>query len=162
SPTSHRLRFPSWPPRQSRKKQRAESTRLQTFCLSPLLLMYARFANRSIKKLQKFRDFSQQIAVIGGNAFYNWRQDIEGFGEKAKWRRTSNYIAVFASLIILQMLGAMASAQILPPGETPTKLATGFVFTESPLYDHNGGVYFEDMHPSGQVATNPSHIVRYD
>ena len=50
----------------------------------------------------------------------------------------------------------------MPPGTTPTRLATGFVFTESPLYDHNGGVYFEDVHPSGQVATNPSHIVRYD
>ncbi len=52
--------------------------------------------------------------------------------------------------------------QILPPGTTPTKLATGYVFTEGALYDHNGGVYFEDMHPSGQVATNPSHIVRYN
>ena len=55
-----------------------------------------------------------------------------------------------------------AQAQILPPGGTPTRLATGYVFTEGPLYDRSGGVYFEDMHPSGQVATNPSHIVRYN
>src|SRR5438270_766911 len=55
-----------------------------------------------------------------------------------------------------------AHAQILPPGTTPTKLTTGYVFTEGPLYDRAGGVYFEDMHPSGQAATNPSHIVRYD
>lgn len=53
-------------------------------------------------------------------------------------------------------------ADILPPGTTPTKLVTGYVFTEGPLYDRAGGVYFEDMHPSGQVATNPSHIVRYN
>ena len=54
-------------------------------------------------------------------------------------------------------------AQILPPGTTPTKLSTGYVFTEGPLYDPaSASVYFEDMHPSGQVSTNPSHIVRYD
>jgi gluconolactonase len=65
------------------------------------------------------------------------------------------FLAVFVACAAVQ-------AQILPPGMTPTKLVTGFVFTESPLYDGAGGVYFEDMHPSGQVATNPSHIVRYD
>jgi gluconolactonase len=66
-------------------------------------------------------------------------------------------------VFVLVLLAASAAmAQILPPGTTPTRLATGLVFTESPLYDHNNGVYFEDMHPSGQVATNPSHIVRYN
>jgi len=78
------------------------------------------------------------------------------------WRRLFNRVSIIVSLFISAALGAKASAQILPPGETPTKLATGYVFTEGALYDHNGGVYFEDMHPSGQVATNPSHIVRYD
>src|SRR5262245_4715944 len=68
-----------------------------------------------------------------------------------------------AGLLTFLALGAgSASAQILPPGTTPTKLATGYVFTEGALYDRAGGVYFEDMHPSGQVATNPSDIVRYN
>jgi gluconolactonase len=74
-------------------------------------------------------------------------------------RSRSNGIVVFVLVLIAS---SAARAQILPPGTTPTRLSTGFVFTESPLYDHHGGVYFEDMHPSGQVATNPSHIVRYD
>jgi len=65
-------------------------------------------------------------------------------------------------LAFLTFGAASASAQILPPGTTPTKLTTGYVFTEGALYDHSGGVYFEDMHPSGQVATNPSHMVRYN
>jgi gluconolactonase len=58
------------------------------------------------------------------------------------------------------LMSASASAQVLPPGAVLTQRATGFVFTESPLYDSSGGVYFVDMHPSGQVATNPSRIVR--
>ncbi len=66
------------------------------------------------------------------------------------------------NLVFVLLATASASAQILPPGTTPTRLATGYVFTESPLYDHDGGVYFEDMHPSGQVGTNPSHLVRYN
>ena len=41
-----------------------------------------------------------------------------------------------------------------------TQRATGFVFTESPLYDASGGVYFVDLHPSAQVATNPSRMIR--
>ena len=65
-------------------------------------------------------------------------------------------------VVFLPLAAASASAQILPPGATPTKLTTGYVFTEGALYDPTGGVYFEDMHPSGQVATNPSHMVRYN
>ena len=71
-----------------------------------------------------------------------------------------------AKAIVLFLLIAgshsIASGQILPPGATPTRLATGFVFTEGPLDDGTGGVFFSDMHPSGQVATNPSRIIRYD
>ena len=48
-------------------------------------------------------------------------------------------------LAFLTFGAASASAQILPPGTTPTKLTTGYVFTEGALYDHSGGVYFEDM-----------------
>jgi gluconolactonase len=69
---------------------------------------------------------------------------------------------LFPATIILFLISSTSTAQILPAGSTPTKLATGFVFTESPLYDGAGGVYFEDMHPSAQVATNPSRIIRYD
>jgi hypothetical protein len=53
---------------------------------------------------------------------------------------------------ILALGAVVASAQLLPPGTTPTKLVTGYVFTEGALYDQSGGVYFEDMHPSGLVA----------
>jgi len=68
-----------------------------------------------------------------------------------------------ASVLAFLAFGAdFASAQILPPGTTPTKLAPGYVFTEGALYDPTGGVYFEDMHPSGQVGTNPSHMLRYN
>jgi gluconolactonase len=76
--------------------------------------------------------------------------------------RTTNIARVVGTCSACLALSFSARAQILPPGVTPTRLATGYVFTEGPLYDRVGGVYFEDMHPSGQVATNPSHIVRYD
>ncbi len=69
---------------------------------------------------------------------------------------------IIGTCSVIVAIGFSAQAQILPPGATPTRLATGYVFTEGPLYDRAGGVDFEDMHPSGQVATNPSHIVRYD
>src|SRR5947209_11000397 len=49
-------------------------------------------------------------------------------------------------------------AGILPVGATPTKLAGPFIFTEGPLYDGNGGVYFSDLN-SDHVN---SHIYRYD
>ena len=71
-------------------------------------------------------------------------------------------LRALAVVAFIPLAAAGASAQILPPGATPTKLATGYVFTEGALYDPTGGVYFEDMHPSGQVATNPSHMVRYN
>jgi gluconolactonase len=67
-----------------------------------------------------------------------------------------------AGVALILLTATCASAQIQLPGATPTKLATGYVFTEGALYDPNGGVYFEDMHPSGQVATNPSHMLRYN
>jgi hypothetical protein len=54
---------------------------------------------------------------------------------------------IIGSWIPLLAIGFAAQAQILPPGATPTRLATGYVFTEGPLYDRAGGVYFEDMHP---------------
>jgi gluconolactonase len=76
--------------------------------------------------------------------------------------RTSIVTRFVGSCSAVLAFSFSAHAQILPPGATPTRLTTGYVFTEGPLYDRAGGVYFEDMHPSGQVATNPSHIVRYD
>ena len=76
--------------------------------------------------------------------------------------RTTIAARFFETCSVFLALGFSAQAQILSPGTTPTRLSTGYVFTEGPLYDRAGGVYFEDMHPSGQVATNPSHIVRYD
>jgi hypothetical protein len=76
--------------------------------------------------------------------------------------RTTIAARFFETCSVFLAIGFSAQAQILPLGATSTRLSTGYVFTEGPLYDRAGGVYFEDMHPSGQVATNPSHIVRYD
>jgi gluconolactonase len=69
---------------------------------------------------------------------------------------------IVAALMLAALPARWTRGDIVLPGTTPIKLSTGYVFTEGPLYDRAGGVYFEDMHPSGQVATNPSHIVRYD
>src|SRR5437868_2210863 len=76
--------------------------------------------------------------------------------------RTTDIARVVGTCSACLAISFSARAQILPLGATPTRLATGYVFTEGPLYDRTAGIYFEDMHPSGQVATNPSHIVRYD
>jgi gluconolactonase len=63
---------------------------------------------------------------------------------------------------------APLEAQILPVGAVPTKLSPAsvngiaIVFTEGALWDGSGGVYFEDMHPSGTPVTNPSRILHYD
>ena len=67
-------------------------------------------------------------------------------------------------LVALTIFSAWSSlqAQILPPGGAAQLLDTGFQFTEGPLYDGNGGVYFSDLGPSAQQATNPSRIWRYD
>ena len=66
----------------------------------------------------------------------------------------------FFGLVLLSVLALAAPlpADILPPGATPTKLAGPFIFTESPLYDGSGGVYFSDLN-SNHVN---SHIYRYD
>jgi gluconolactonase len=66
-----------------------------------------------------------------------------------------------ASLFAIGVLLAVAApvySGILPPGATPTKLAGPFIFTEGPLYDGNGGVYFSDLN-SDHIN---SHIYRYD
>ncbi len=68
----------------------------------------------------------------------------------------------FLIAVVIVSAGARLRAQILPPGATAQLLNTGFMFTEGPLYDGNGGVYFSDMGPSAQQATKPSHIWRYD
>jgi gluconolactonase len=67
-------------------------------------------------------------------------------------------------LVALTLLsaGSTSHAQILPPGGAAQLLDSGFQFTEGPLYDGNGGVYFSDLGPSAQQSTNPSHIWRYD
>jgi gluconolactonase len=68
----------------------------------------------------------------------------------------------FLTTLAIVAAGTNLHAQILPPGATAQLLDTGFRFTEGPLYDGNGGVYFSDMWPSAGQATNPSRIWRYD
>jgi gluconolactonase len=62
----------------------------------------------------------------------------------------NGWLAVF-----LLLIGCPTGiAQILPPGATVERLARGFSFTEGPLYDGRGGVYFTDI--------QRNDIVRYD
>jgi gluconolactonase len=58
------------------------------------------------------------------------------------------------AIALLVVANSRAHSQILPPGAMAKQLATGYGFTEGPLYDGAGGVYFSDM--------NAAHIVRYD
>src|SRR5262245_48522988 len=52
-----------------------------------------------------------------------------------------------------------ARAQILPPGAMVKQLATGYAFTEGPVYDNAGGVLFTNLIFSNQTT---SDIVRYN
>jgi gluconolactonase len=63
------------------------------------------------------------------------------------------------TLVLLALATSQASAEILPPGATPTRLATGYNFTEGPVYDGAGGVYFTNLVFSNQFN---SDIVRYN
>ncbi len=54
---------------------------------------------------------------------------------------------------------APVRAQILPPGAAVTRLVTGYNFTEGPVYDRAGGVYFTNLVFSNQFN---SDIIRYD
>ncbi len=57
---------------------------------------------------------------------------------------------------------SLTQAQLLPPGATAQLLDGNFKFTESPLYDGNGGVYFSDLWPSNNQAAAPSRLYRYE
>jgi gluconolactonase len=74
-------------------------------------------------------------------------------------------------LIAVSVFSAVAShsaASIVPPGAVPTRLTPSSVggnalrFTEGPLYDGAGGVYFTDLGNANLPATDPSRIFRYD
>jgi gluconolactonase len=54
---------------------------------------------------------------------------------------------------------APVNAQILPPGAAVTRLVTGYNFTEGPVYDRAGGVYFTNLVFSNQFNGD---IIRYD
>jgi gluconolactonase len=71
------------------------------------------------------------------------------------------FVSYLVALTLLSA-GSILHAQILPPGGVAQLLDNGFQFTEGPLYDGRGGVYFSDLGPSAQQSTNPSRIWRYD
>ncbi len=48
----------------------------------------------------------------------------------------------------------LAAGQILPPGASVERLATGYSFTEGPVYDGKGNLFFTDV--------QRSQIIRYD
>ncbi len=56
--------------------------------------------------------------------------------------------------VIIVVATTNVRGQILPPDAQVERLATGFSFTEGPVYDNNGGVLFTDIQRSS--------IVRYD
>jgi gluconolactonase len=73
---------------------------------------------------------------------------------------------VVGLLLVLACACQDAIGQILPPGATPTRLVTSTVskpitFTEGPLADGTGGVFFSNMLASSGV-NGPSQIMRYD
>jgi gluconolactonase len=72
-----------------------------------------------------------------------------------KWRIAPvSFACLLAGLFV-----APVSAQILPPGATVTRLVTGYNFTEGPVYDRAGGVFFTNLVFSNQFN---SDIIRYD
>jgi hypothetical protein len=54
--------------------------------------------------------------------------------------------------LTLVAAGSILHAQILPPGGVAQLLDNGFQFTEGPLYDGHGDVYFSDLGPSAQQS----------
>lgn len=65
----------------------------------------------------------------------------------------------YALLMVIGVGASSASGQILPPGAMVKQLATGYAFTEGPVYDNAGGVLFTNLVFSNQAA---SDIVRYN
>ena len=66
-------------------------------------------------------------------------------------------------MAIVLLAGGPASGQIVPPGTTPTQLVTGYNFTEGPLYDGAGGVFFSDLGRADivryDIASDPAQVV---
>lgn len=56
-----------------------------------------------------------------------------------------HYIRPIYLLTSFLCLTASCFAQIVPPGAMVERLDTGFAFTEGPVYDNAGGVYFTDQ-----------------
>jgi gluconolactonase len=71
-------------------------------------------------------------------------------------------LSLLTSLCGLLGVPSWAWAQILPPGATPTLLAGPYNFTEGPVYDGAGGVYFTNLLFGNQATRNMSDIIRYD
>jgi gluconolactonase len=63
------------------------------------------------------------------------------------------FVIVLATLSCTTLEG-----QILPDGATVELLATGFNFTEGPVYDGEGSLYFTNIY----FSATPSQIIRYD
>jgi gluconolactonase len=81
-----------------------------------------------------------------------------------------NFFGQPAKVIVLMIAFAgahsVANGQILPAGAVPTRLVTStasipIIFTEGPLADGTGGVFFDDMHASNG-SNGTSRIIRYD
>jgi gluconolactonase len=71
----------------------------------------------------------------------------------SKWKLDSLLVCAVATLTPLPVAG-----QILPPGASVERLATGYSFTEGPAYDGEGSLYFTNIY----FSATPSQIIRYD
>lgn len=71
--------------------------------------------------------------------------------------RTSKLQILLVS-VIATLPCTTLEGQILPDGATVELLATGFNFTEGPVYDGEGSLYFTNIY----FSATPSQIIRYD
>jgi gluconolactonase len=77
-------------------------------------------------------------------------------GDYNKWLMDRRF---YVALMLVGCGGLSAAGQVLPPGAMVKQLATGYAFTEGPVYDGAGGVLFTNLIFSNQFS---SDIVRYN
>jgi gluconolactonase len=93
---------------------------------------------------------------LGGSVRTNYNQPVISF---ARTELHMSLRRIIVTLAISAIAAAPSVAAILPAGAIVSRLATGYNFTEGPVYDGNGGVYFTNLVFSNQAN---SDIVRYN
>jgi len=72
------------------------------------------------------------------------------------WNRKMRKLKLYSLLAcaVATLTPLPVAGQILPPNALVQRLATGYIFTEGPVYDGNGNLFFTDV--------QRSQIIRYD